>query len=272
MEPSSCLKGRVAVVTGSTRGIGLLIARSLAMAGAHIVLSSRSSQAVETRVQDFAAIPEIEALGVVCNVADRQQVETLAQRTLERFEKIDIWVNNAAINCGFGPILEIPCDRWQEVIETNLYGTYHGTTVALQHMLPHRYGKIINILGSGDSDKQSNIYLSAYASSKAAVHRFTLVAAVEYADTGLSILGLNPGLVATDMSQKVNPLTDDARQRLSKLDAALDLISTPLDQLSETVVKIASKATDGTTGKIYRCQPNLATILQRKLKQLFPAK
>ena len=269
MEPSPRLNGRVAVVTGSTKGIGFFIAQALAVAGANIVLSSRSGTAVEAASQKLSSLPDSQLLGVECDVTDLSQVETLANRTLERFGKIDIWFNNAGISGPYGPTLEVPPQQWEQVIATNLLGTYHGTIVALKAMLPLNQGKIINLFGSGDQDSKVDKYgdMSAYACSKAAVRRFTLVVAQEYRQTGLSILGLRPGLVATDLMKTIEPLTETAAQRLEKLDLPLSLFSTPPEQIGETVVKIASAATDGVSGKIYRCRVTLPTILQRLMRK-----
>ena len=135
MENSSRLKGRVAVITGSTRGIGLIIAKSLAAAGANVVICSRSESRVTATAQQLNHSSNAGVLGVVYNVSDLNQVEELAEKTLEHFGKIDIWFNNAALNRYFGPVFDVPVTHWQEVINTNLNGTFHGTYVALKHML-----------------------------------------------------------------------------------------------------------------------------------------
>ncbi len=269
MELSSRLKGQVAVVTGSTRGIGFLIAQALGNAGANVVLSSRSRAAVEAAQQQISSIPDIQVLGVECDVTNLQQVERLGQQTCDRFGKIDIWFNNAGVSGPYGPTLEVPTQQWHNVIATNVLGTYHGTTVALKSMLPLNQGKIINLLGAGDQDSKVDKYqyMSAYACSKAAVRRFTLVVAEEYCNTGLSILGLRPGLVATDLMQTIEPLTDAAAQRLKVLGFALSLFTTPSEQISQTAVNIASAATDGVSGKIYSCRVTLPTILQRLMQR-----
>jgi NAD(P)-dependent dehydrogenase (short-subunit alcohol dehydrogenase family) len=155
------------------------------------------------------------------------------------------------------------------VISTNLLGTYHGTTVALKSMLPLNQGKIINLLGAGDQDSKVDKYqyMGAYACSKAAVRRFTLVVAEEYCKTGVSILGLRPGLVATDLMQTIEPFTDEAAQRLKGLGFALTLFTTPPEQISQTAVHIASAATNGISGKIYRCRVTPLTIVRRLIQQ-----
>lgn len=263
MQFSSRLKGRVAVVTGSTRGIGLIIAKSLAAAGAKVVFCSRSSTSVEAVYPQLKDFPDKQVLGVECNVADLNQVEMLAEKTLEQFGKIDIWFNNAAVNRYFGPALDVPADHWKEVIDTNLNGTYHGTMVALKHMLPRNQGKIINLLGAGASDGPADSYLSAYATSKAAARRFTLVVAEDYRKTALSILGMNPGLFGTNLTTKIEPLNDEAVRRMKILDFGLTWLTTSPESISKTAVRIASDATNGKTGKIYRCLPGLLSNFQR---------
>lgn len=267
LRPSTRLKGKVAVVTGSTRGIGLLMAAALAQAGAHVVISSRSMAAVEAAYEKFAAIPGVQVLGVECDVRDLAQVERLAQRALDRFGQIDVWFNNAGITGPYARTGEIPPDEWRAVIETNLIGAYHGTYVALQHMVPRNAGKIINVLGAGERDIRRTRfeYMSAYATSKAALRRFTLTVAEEYRDTNLSILGFNPGLVKTDLTLQPKPLTEEAAERLKGFSAILDRLATPPEAVAEMAVYLASRATDGETGRIYRLRPSFWTVLKRWL-------
>ena len=267
LRPSTRLKGKVAVVTGSTRGIGLLIAAALAQAGAHIVISSRSMAAVEAAYEKFEGVPGVQVLGVECDVRDLKQVEQLAARAVDRFGQIDIWFNNAGIAGPYARTGEIPPDEWRAVVETNLMGTYHGTYVALQHMVPRGAGKIINLLGAGDEDSRRTrfAYMSAYATSKAAVRRFTLAVAEEYRDTDLSILGFNPGLVKTDLTLHPKPLTQEAAERLKGFSAILDRFATPPEAVATMAVYLASRATDGETGRIYRLRPGFLALLIRWL-------
>ncbi len=267
LRPSRRLKGKVAVVTGSTRGIGLLIAAALAQAGAQIVISSRSMEAVEAAYGRFASIPGVAVLGVECDVRDLAQVERLAARAVDRFGRVDIWFNNAGISGPYGPVDKVPPDRWRAVIETNVLGTYHGTYVALRHMLPRGQGKIINLLGAGDEDSRRTRFehLSAYAASKAAVRRFTLAVAAEYRDSGISILGFNPGLVKTAMTTSPEPVDEEAARRLEGFATVLEQFATPPEEVAEMAVRLASRATDGVTGRIYRLRPSLMTLLRRRL-------
>lgn len=252
------------VVTGSTRGIGLIMARAFAAAGARVVISSRSTAAIEKASREFAESPDTEILGLPCDVIELKQVERLAKRTIDRFGQIDVWVNNAAVNRYFGPTLEVPIDHWNEVIGTNLNGTYHGTIVALRHMLPRNAGKIINLIGAGARDNPGNSYLSAYVTSKAAVRRFTLTAAEDYRTTNLSILGFNPGLFPSTLTTQIQPLNDEASKRMKILDFGLTWLASSPQAIAATAVRIASSASDGQTGKIYRCWPNLVENWQRQ--------
>ena len=267
LPTSSHLRGRVVVVTGSTQGIGLIMAQSLAAAGANIVVCSRSDASVEAACANLS-VPEKQILGMTCDVTDLGQVEHLAKKTIERFGQIDVWFNNAAVNRSFGPALDVPVEQWHEVIHTNLNGTYHGTMTALQHMLRRNQGKIINLLGAGAQDSPGDSYLCAYATSKAAARRFTLVVAEDYRKTGVSILGMNPGLFSTQLTTQIQPLNDEARRRMKFLDFGLRWLATSPQNIAKTAVRIASDATNGQTGKIYRCWPGVSTALQREYRKL----
>ena len=261
------LLNRTAVITGSSRGIGLIMAQALAVAGANVVISSRSeTDAACEQLKEKAAA---EVVGLTCDVTSLEQVEQLAAQTLEQFGQIDIWINNAGISSSYAPTLNIPTERWKSVVQTNLYGTYHGTTVALKHMLERNQGKIVNVFGAGDQDSRVDKYgyMSAYATSKSAVRRFTLVVAEEYKQTPISILGLRPGLMATDLMTKIEPLTDEASERLKGLEFALSLFTTPPEQIQATIVEMASSTTDGISGKVYRCRVPLTAVILRAIRR-----
>lgn len=267
MRPSTRLRGRVVIVTGSTRGLGLFMAAALAQAGADIVISSRSMAAVEEAYGRLTEIPGIDVLGVECDVRELEQVERLAARTMDRFGRLDVWINTAGIAGPYARTDEIPPEAWRDVVETNLFGTYHGTIVALRHMQTQNSGKIINVLGAGaeDSRRTAFEFLSAYASSNAAVRRFTLATAEEYSDTTISILGFDPGLVRTDWTSHIEPLTAEAAERAEQFDTVLERLATPLEEVGETIVALVSSATDGETGKIHRLRPTRLTVVRRWL-------
>lgn len=261
-RPSSKLRGKVAVVTGSTRGIGLMIAASFAQAGAQIAICGRKMASVEAVYNQLTAIPGVQVLGAECDMRDLDAVKTLAEQTIDRFGKIDVWVNNAGITGAYAQAGDIPADAWADVIHTNLIGTFHGTQVALKHMLPRNEGKIINLIGAGAREKgRLPTYMSAYGSSKAAILRFTQITAEEYQHTNLSILAMSPGFVRTDL-MKLTPLTPEAEAAYQKLDDALERFGTELVEAGELAVRLASRETDGVTGKIYEVKPSMGKVLK----------
>lgn len=194
------LDGKVAVITGSTRGLGLAIAQAYVREGAAVVLAGRSeaslNQALHTVKQQGARVS-----GLVTDVSDLTQVETLAHHAVRELGKIDIWVNNAGISAAYGPTLSLDPPQFERVLRTNIFGEYYGSVVALRYFLAHnKAGKLINLMGRGD--KEPVPYQNAYASSKAWVRNFTLALAREYAKTGIGIFAFNPGLVDTDLLRK----------------------------------------------------------------------
>lgn len=270
------LQGRTVVITGGTRGIGRMMATAIAAAGANLVIASRQAEAVAATVADLARGPEGEGdkpdkpeeqggqvWGMACDVQDLAQVEALAQGAIDRFGRLDVWFNNAAVTHPFGPVLEIPYDRWRQVIDTNLVGTYHGTIVALKQMLPQQKGTIINFLGAGTSGDVANGYLSAYTASKAGIQRFTQVAAEDYKGSGVKICSLNPGLVPTDLTVKIEPLNEEAKQRLKFLRFGLRWFATPPEKITQMALRLAEDSPDIKNGKSYRCLPDLCRNLQR---------
>ena len=196
----STLTGKVAVITGSTRGLGLAIAQTYAEAGAAVIISSRTASAVDAAVESFRAEGR-QAAGLACDVADLKQVQALRQLALDSFGGLDIWVNNAGVAGAYGPTLGVPPERYVQVIQTNIVGTYYGSRVAMQHFLGQGRGKLINMLGRGDHKPVP--MQNAYAPSKTWVRSFTLALAKEYKKSGVGVFAFNPGLVDTDMLRQI---------------------------------------------------------------------
>jgi NAD(P)-dependent dehydrogenase (short-subunit alcohol dehydrogenase family) len=264
MDDSTRLQDQIIVITGSTRGIGLVMAKAMVTAGAKVVICGRSQASLDNLKTHFDPWPSDQILPIVCDVTDLQQVENLADQTLAQFGKIDTWFNNAAVNRYFGPALEVPLEHWREVIDTNLNGTYYGTIVALKRMLPRNQGKIINLFGAGTKDTPGNSYLSAYVTSKAAVRRLTLTIAQDYRHTPISILGFNPGLFDSDLTRKIQPVNEEAKKRMKILDFGLTWLSSTPEAVGTMAVYLASEATQGQTGRVYRCFPAIVDNIKQQ--------
>ncbi|MCB5292037.1 SDR family NAD(P)-dependent oxidoreductase [Arthrobacter sp. SO3] len=189
------LRGRVAVVTGSTRGLGFAMARLLGHQGAAVVLASRSDVDVAAAVERLHA-EGIEVSGRRCDTGELADVEALRDEALSR-GTLDIWVNNAGTSGVFGPTASTPVDDFTRVVRTNILGTFHGSRVALPVFLGQGHGDLVNVYGQGDHGPVA--LQNAYASSKRWVRQFTETLRLETKGTGVRVHGMNPGLVVTDM-------------------------------------------------------------------------
>lgn len=249
---SVSLSGRVAVVTGSTRGIGRAIAEAYGRAGASVVVSSSRPEAVERTVAELRA-EGLACAGAPCDISRREQVEALLQHAIAAFGHVDIWVNNAAISGPFAYTLDVPPEEWERVIRVNLLGTYHGSTVALGHMIGRRYGKLINVTGGGYKRAQRG--LSAYSASKAGIVRLSEGLARDYAaQRFLAINVLAPGIVPTDMTNEWQTY-GQAAEALKAFPRVKKIFGTTAEETAELALRMASPATDGVSGRVFEVMP-----------------
>lgn len=242
------LSGKVAVITGGTRGLGLGIARAYVLEGALVVLASRSQSSVD------AAIREIDqsgnkVVGMAVDVADLKQVEELAAHAIKSFGRLDIWVNNAGISCPYGPTIGSSPEDFIRVVDTNILGVYHGSRTAMKYFLSQGSGKLINVLGHGDSGPVA--WQNAYASSKIWVKSFTMSLAKENEGTGVGVYAFNPGLVLTEMLTDVDVI-EGSEDRLKAFPTIVRMWANPPAVPAKKAVWIASSATDKKTGMVIK--------------------
>jgi glucose 1-dehydrogenase len=255
------LDNKIAVITGGSRGLGLAIAQAYAREGAAVIIASRSIRSVDQAVlllkQQGARVD-----GIACDVSDRAQVQALADRAVNLFSRFDIWVNNAGLGAPYGPSADVPSDRFEAVLKTNIWGNYYGSLVAMHHFVPHGSGKLINLLGRGDSTPVP--LQNAYASSKAWLKNFTLALAKEYTQSGVGVYAFNPGLVLTDMLSNLEAV-EGYETKMNPLRFVTRLWANPPEVPAQKAVWIASAATDGKTGlqvKVLTPQFMIAGILR----------
>jgi glucose 1-dehydrogenase len=238
------LEGKVAVITGGTRGLGLAIARAYIQEGAAVVVGSRSQASVDAAVSALNAEGR-QVSGLVCDVANLEQVQALADHAIQTFGKYDVWVNNAGISAPYGPTVAIAPEEFIQVVQTDVFGVYYGTLVAMRYFLSKGSGKLINILGRGD--KEPAPLQNAYGSSKAWVRNFTLALAEETKQSGVGVFPFNPGMMDTDLLYDVQAIAG-YEDRLKQLPMVMRMFSRPPDEAAQRAVWLASSATDGRTG------------------------
>ena len=242
------LEGKITVITGSTRGFGLSMAHEFARQGAAVVVCSRSQPAVEATIAVLQAAG-VCVSGLACDVSQLEQVQALAEHTLQTFGALDVWVNNAGLSAPYGPTVHIDPGRFVQVTQANVLGTYHGSLVAMRHFLGRGSGKLINILGRGERGPQP--MQNPYAASKAWIKSFTLALAEEYKDSGIGVYAFSPGMMDTDMLLDVE-VVRGYESRLNRLEAVVQALSQPPEIPARRAARLASAETDGRTGLVVR--------------------
>lgn len=197
------LTGRVALVTGGSRGLGLEIAEGLGEAGAKVVICARREEWLGPAAEHLRGLG-IESLAVPCDVSRPDQVEALVTRAVEHFGRLDILVNAAGRSWG-QPAVEMPLERWREVMEANATGTFLVCQAASKVMIPQGYGRIINIASVAGLVGTPPEVLDAvgYTASKGAIVALTRDLAVKWARYGITVNAIAPGFFPTRMSSAV---------------------------------------------------------------------
>jgi NAD(P)-dependent dehydrogenase (short-subunit alcohol dehydrogenase family) len=225
------LSGKIALVTGGNRGIGLATVRALAKAGATVHFTARNAANIAAAQRDLGSIP---ATGHVVNMTDRLAMTTLFD------QPFDILVNNAAVIGPIGRILDVSVEDWALNIDTNLTAAFHATQLALGHMVARGGGTIVNI-SSGAAHRPQEGW-SAYCAGKAGLAMLTRSVHMEYGDLGIRVFGFAPGVVDTDMqgairASGINPVSKLPRESLA-----------PADHPAQAIAWLCTPAADALAG------------------------
>jgi 3-oxoacyl-[acyl-carrier protein] reductase len=236
------LTGKVALVTGASRGIGRAIALGLAEAGADVVVNYRENKAkAEEVVQEIEKMGK-KALAWQTDVADADQVEKMAEEIGSRLGHVDILVNNAGV-IRDALLLEMGEKDWREVLATNVGGVMLCSKAVLRGMVMKRWGRVINL--SSVSAARGGKGQSNYAASKGAVSAFTRSLGAELGHKGITVNAIAPGLIVTDMSRGVRAFAGSwVRERIA--------LRRPgkAEDVAHLAVFLASEAADYITGQV----------------------
>jgi NAD(P)-dependent dehydrogenase (short-subunit alcohol dehydrogenase family) len=227
------LKGKVAVVTGSSKGIGYAIAEAMVDAGADVVVSARNEAEVKAAAERLSGRGGGRALGVPCDVRSAEDVEGLIARTVAEFGGLDVLVNNAGVG-SFAPIDELSIERWQQILETNLDGVFYACHAAVPHLTERGGGWIINIGSLAGKNPMPGG--TAYNASKFGLVGFTEALMLDVRDRDIRVTCLMPGSVATHFNQNT-PGEKDA-WKIQPEDIAeivLDLLALPARTLPSRI-------------------------------------
>lgn len=245
----SGLGGKVAVVTGGSRGIGRAIAAWLAEHGAAVVVSGRDADRVQAAAKELEA-HGTPALGVSADAAKREDADRLVDVTRERFGRLDILINNAGITRD-GLVIRMKDDDWDRVMEVNLRGAFLMTRAAAKVMVRSKNGgRIINIASTAGA--MGNAGQANYSAAKAGLIGLTKAAARELAHWGILVNAVAPGLIETDMAAAI---PEEAREALLA-QVPLKRIGTPRE-VAEMVGFLAGDGATYVTGQVFHVNGGL---------------
>jgi NAD(P)-dependent dehydrogenase (short-subunit alcohol dehydrogenase family) len=238
------LTGQVAVITGSSRGIGRSAAETMAALGAKVVVSSRKPEACEAVVAAIASAGG-EAIAIPCNISRKQEVAALIDGTLKRWGRLDTLVCNAAVNPYFGPLAQIPDEAFEKIMNSNVKSTLWLCNLALPAMAERGGGSTVIVSSIGGL--RGSTMLGAYGISKAADFQLARSLAVEWGAKNIRINCVAPGLVKTDFARA---LWEDEKRLKPRLETTpLRRIGEP-DDIGGVIAFLASRAAAFITGSV----------------------
>jgi len=241
------LKDKVAIIAGGSRGIGKAIAKAFIEEGARVAIAARSKDVMESTIMELK--PQGEIIGIPADISKREDVQNLVERTFKHYGTLDILVNVAGVQAPIGTLMEVDIQEWIDNIHINLIGTVLCCKEALPYMIAKRRGKIINFSGGGATSPRPNF--SAYASSKAAIVRFTETLAMEVRNWGIDVNAIAPGAVNTRMLEEIIKAGDKSggKELLDALERKQNG-GTPPELAAELAVFLASEDSNGLTGRL----------------------
>ena len=247
------LNNKNAIVSGGSKGIGKAIATKLAQAGANVVICSRKKENLDSAVNE-AASNGLTLIPIECNTSDKESIQSVVDYTLEKFNGVDILVNNAAANPYYGPILNSEDSHWDKIFDVNVKGYFNFAKACSKTMIDNNSGKIINVASIAAKTPLEG--LGVYNISKAAVVMLTKVLAKELGEYNINVNTLAPGLIKTDFSKALWENEDTHNKIIKSIPQGK--MGSP-DDISGMALYLASEASDFVTGSIFTVDGGITT-------------
>lgn len=235
------LSGKVALVTGGSRGIGFSTAKIFSENGAQVVITSKDSSRLKDSASRLA-----NTVGIAADIRNEEDVKRVVDETIKKFGRLDILVNNAGVFPKIKQLHEIDESEWQEVLDVNLTGQFRFTKAAIPH-LQKTSGSIINISSDAGLKAYQGFNADAYSASKAALIILTKCWALEYAKDRVRVNCICPGVVDTDMTKPFLKTDDD--RRFMDNEHPIGRIGRP-EEIAKAALYFASDDSSWTTGAV----------------------
>ncbi|WP_114394304.1 SDR family NAD(P)-dependent oxidoreductase [Oleisolibacter albus] len=243
-NPLFDLTGKVALITGSSRGIGRSIAEEFARVGAKVVISSRKQEACDAVRAEIEAAGG-EAIAVPCNIGRKEELERLVRTTLDTWGRIDVLVANAAINPVYGPLAGVSDEAWDKIMGTNLRSTWQLCNLLIPGMVERKDGSVIIL--SSIAGLRGNPVIGAYGVSKAAEAALVRNLAVEHGRANVRVNAIAPGIIETDFAKALTDNPDIAKAVMRR--APLGRFGTPVE-IAGVALMLAGAAGRFVTGQV----------------------
>lgn len=243
------LSGKVAIITGGSRGIGKATAMIFTQHGANVIITSKDNSYLQN------AANELKIVAVPGDIRKNSDVENVVKKTVEIFGKIDILVNNAGIFPKIKPLHEISEEEWNDVIDVNLTGQFRFTKAVIPHLMKTN-GCIVNVSSDAGLKSFENFEADAYTASKAALVLLTKALAVEYAKYKIRVNCVCPGIVETDMTRPW--LGNEADRAMAVAEHPIGRIGMPED-VAKAILYLVSEDSTWVTGAILPVDGGIVT-------------
>lgn len=245
MQNPFSLEGKVALVTGASKGIGQSIAEYYAAAGAKVVVSSRKQDAIDAVAEQIKA-KGFEATAIACHMGDMADVGRLAEATIAKYGTIDIVVNNAAVNPVFGPVVDTSLEAFDKIMAVNVKGPFELAKKVYPILKAKKSGSVINISSIGGLRPEHG--LGIYSMSKAALISLTKVFAKEWGDDNIRANVICPGLIKTKFSEAL--WSNDKMMAMMMKVLPIKRVGTP-EEIAALALYLASDSSTYCTGSVF---------------------